>query len=356
MRYIKYLTHTLYCMDLKRVIDPVLWIAGILVSLCFIVTDLTNDMRIYLGVEHIAANYYPFPEGIDLAWEIKPIFNRVINFVLYKIATLFVPFEDHFLFGVAVKLLVLGMIIFVAWYFSRWVRGMFYHDIDSKYIFATVFFSFTTVGNFCIGQAEYFAVLFTVFAIALLLSDFFPANFLGGVIMACVFLTKGVTGLLLISCVCGWFLLKRQWVDGTDFLPYMPDLKVFIAGFIAAGYGFYVMAVLFWHNMISDILISPHLARVGIAAIQNVLIWFFAQLVICPLHIPVLIIGLPFAAIFWFAWVRRQERMTRYAYLLLWLVPCLIVIIQGELFIYHYLAFVPSAIVTMVMVEREVVA
>lgn len=348
MRYIKYLTHALYYMDFKRVINPVLWIAGILVSLCFIVTDLTNDMRIYLGVEHIAANYYPFPEGIDLAWEIKPIFNRVINFVLYKIATLFVPFEDHFLFGVALRLLMLGMIVFIAWYFSSRVK--------QEYSFALVFFSFTALGNFCIGQAEYFAVLFTVFAIALLLSDFLPFNFLAGVIVACMFLTKGITGLLIIPCICAWFLLKQHWLFDCNFIPYVPELKLFIAGFIAAGYGFYVMAVLFWHNMISDILISPHLARVGIAAIQNVLVWFFAQMVICPLHIPILIVGLPFAAIFWFAWVRRQERMTRYAYLLLWLVPCLIVIIQGELFIYHYLAFVPSAIVTMVMVEREVVA
>ena len=85
-------------MDFRKYSDWFLAVAGIIVSYCFCIIPLTNDARIYLGVEHIAANYYPFPQGIDLAWEIKPIFNRVINFVLYKIATLFVPFEDHFLF------------------------------------------------------------------------------------------------------------------------------------------------------------------------------------------------------------------------------------------------------------------
>lgn len=332
-------------MELKRVFDILLWVLAPLVSLCYLVTDLTNDARIYLGVEHIAANYYPFPAGIDLAWEIKPIFNRVINFVLYKVATVFVSFEDHFLFGVAVKAIVLLMVVLVAWYFARQVR--------IPYAFSLVFFSFTAIANFCVMQAEYFAALFSVLAIGMLLDRHLWVNFLAGCVMTCVFLTKGVTGLLIVPVICGWYLLDGEITDYLDGMLMIDELKMFIAGFLTAGYGFVVMGILYWHNMVSDILISPHLARVGSTPLVNVVVWFIAQGIVAPLYIPVLLAGFIIGGIFYFAFVQNCDGLTRGAYLLLWIVPCFIVLVQGELFLYHYLAFVPSAVVTLVFLERE---
>jgi hypothetical protein len=338
-------------MEWKQLIDPFLRVMAVIIGSVFLVIPLTNDARIYLGVEHIAASYYAFPQGIDLAWEIKPIANRLTNFILYKIATFFIPFDDHFLFGIAVKAVALISIIFVAWYFAREIRG--------KYTFFLVFFSFTAIANFCILQAEYWAALCSLLAIAMLVSDSRSAWFGSGALLIWIFLLKGITGLMAIPILCGAYLLLGWYeeyldpLDGTVIYDGIIGRSGFlVAGCCSAVVVFLTGSFLWWPHIISDMFLSPHLARVGMVGPVNIVVWFFAQLVMSPLYIPVIFIGVVFGAIFFFAWVRRQECFTRLSFGLVWIVPALIVMIQGEMFLYHYLVFVPASIVAIVMCER----
>lgn len=339
-------------MEWKQLINPILWVMAPIVALVYLILPLTNDARIYLGVEHIAASYYPFPQGIDLAWEIKPIANRLTNYFLYKAATLFVPFEDHFLFGVAVKLLVLAVIVTIAYYFSR--------KVAVPYGFFLIFYTFTTMANFCVLQAEYWAALWAVLAIAMLQGRAREAFFCAGALVVWIFLLKGITGLLLVPILCGayllfiyndpertvFFIMNCRWN-----MALLKRLDLFIAGFVSAAAVFVCLWLTVWPHMLSDMLLSPQLARVGMVGPVNLIVWFVAQLILSPLYIPVLLIGIVFGAIFFFAWVRHQDTDIRVAYELMWLVPAVIVIAQGEMFLYHYLAFVPSAVVTIVLCE-----
>lgn len=339
-------------MDWKKVINPFLWVMTPIVAFCYAITPLTNDARIYFGVEHIAASYYPFPAGIDLAWEIKPVANRLTNFILYKIATLFVPFDNHFLFGVAVKLIALVAIICVAAYFARVVAV--------PYAFLLVFYTFAAIANFCTMQAEYWAALWSLAAVAMLVSGSRAAWYGSGALMVWVFLLKGITGLLVIPVMCGAFLLLSKH-DDLDLVQMIIDLErdleritLFIFGFVSAAALFLLLSLIWWPHVMADMLLSPHLARVGMVGALNIIVWFIAQLVMSPLYIPVLLIGIVFGAIFFFAVVRYQDPDFRIAYELMWLVPAAIVMVQGEMFLYHYLAFVPAAVVTVLLCEREV--
>ena len=339
-------------MEWKQLINPILWVMAPIVALAYLIIPLTNDARIYLGVEHIAASYYPFPQGIDLAWEIKPIANRLTNYILYKIATLFVPFEDHYLFGIAVKVLILIVIITIAYYFSR--------RVPVPYAFFLIFYTFTTMANFCVLQAEYWAALCAVLAIAMLQSHMKEVLFAAGALAVWIFLLKGITGLLVIPILCGAYLLFIYLdphvtvftiLAGRWNMALLKRIDLLIAGFVSAAAIFVCLWLTIWPNMVSDMLLSPQLARVGQVGPVNLIVWFFAQLVLSPLYIPVLLIGIAFGAIFFFAWVRHQDTDIRVAYELMWIVPAVIVIAQGEMFLYHYLAFVPAAVVTVVMCE-----
>src|SRR5512138_3922360 len=107
-------------MDYKRLFYFILFP---LISLSYILVPITNDGRIYIAVEYIADTFYQFPYGFDLAWEIKPMANRLMAWVLYKLATMVVPFTDMVAFGVAVKFFALCFVVAGLWYFSRAVGG-----------------------------------------------------------------------------------------------------------------------------------------------------------------------------------------------------------------------------------------
>ena len=316
-------------------LDIILLFFAPLISLCYLLTPLNNDIRIFFGVSHLAANYFPFPQGIDLAWELKPIGNRLINFILYKIATSFIPFFDRFAFTAIVKFLSLLVIIFVAWYFSR--------KVMIRYSFFLVFYSMTTLAIVCMMQAEFWAALIAILAIALILSDSYLANVIAGGLLVFLPLIKGITGLMIISVVCGAYLLDPR-----------VRIKVFkvLLGMVISCMIVIDAALTIWPNMMSDTLMSPVLAQVGMRSLFEHVAYFLMYFYLSPICIPVLFIGFIFGAILFFARIKREPLKTRLAYELMWIAPVIIVFVTGEMFLYHYLVFVPPAIVSIILCER----
>ena len=295
------------------------WLLAILagiVSIDFITTPLTNDARIYLGVEHIASRFYPFPQGIDLAWEIKPIGNRIINYVLYNAASFFSDFGDKYEFGEVVKGIALVCVILAAVYFAATVRG--------EYTFWYVFFGFTAVANFCILQAEWWSCLLTIAIIGMLVAGSKYHYFAAGLLLVFLVLIKGISGLLLVPIVCMVVLVAKP----------QQNALVNVLGGVTVGIALGGLAWLaVWKNMVSDILLSPHLAKVGSYGAVDSVVCFFMQLAVSPIYIPILLAGGIAGAVYWLWFIKKGEHV---AVALMWLVPAGMVFIHSEFFFYHY--------------------
>ena len=310
--------------------DYVLVVVSAIVSLDFIKTPLTNDARIYIGVEHLAAQYYPFPQNIDICWEIKPIGNRLINYIIYKLASVFAPFEDHAMFGVAVKFIALIAVLLIAAYFA--------HTLQNRPAFWITLLAFLTCANFCILQAEWWACLLAILAVALIASGKTWQQIAAGFLLVFILLIKGISGLLFIPIVCMVYLLAK---------PQQKAIVNVLAGCLSGFALFCITAVTIWKNMIPDIFLAPQLAKVGIYTPIESVMYFVMQLVVSPIYIPVLLPGF-FAAVLYWVLVKHTPA-EKVAFALMWLVPAVMVLISSEFFLYHYFWLVLPAIATLIL-------
>ena len=303
------------------------------ISISYCLTPLTDDATIFIGVERIADLYYPFPIGIDLAWEIKPMGNRIINWVLYKFGDAVVGFSSHW-FPLAVKLFALAAVITVSYYLSTKLNGW--------YVFPLVFIALTCISPRSILQAEYWTVLLALVCIGLLLDNQWYSPIIVGILFVGIGLLKGITGLMLVSVLCGIYLLKDVKLSerfGGMYVGIMLGISTFSLLFLTI-----------WQHMIPDMLMSSHIARVGFFSFSYVLssfvIWTAYYLPSTPLAFLAL-----FVALFVLMQLRGWDAPT---FVLMWVAPFAMVLIQGEFMIYHYYPTTVPAVVTLVMWERGI--
>lgn len=299
------------------------------ISYCL--TPLTHDAQTFIGVERIADIYYPMPQGLDLAWEIKPIMNRFANWVLYKWGALTVGFDSMW-FPVAVKALSLALVLVVCWYFSR--------KVSHWYTFPLVFTALTCIAPINILQAEYWAVLLSLVCIGLLVDDCWYHPIIAGFLFVVIGMFKGVTVLMVIPVLCAVYLLEH--VDLTERFG-----GLYLG--VMAGIGmFSVLSLTIWTHMVPDMLMSAQVAHVGFFSwwyvLTSALIWTAYYLPSTPLALFALLPAL-------FLLLRLRWRDAT-AFAAMWLAPFAMVLIQGEFMIYHYFPMTIPAIVTLVVWER----
>jgi hypothetical protein len=240
---------------------------------------------------------------------------------------------------------MLAVVIAVCWYFAR--------QIKNPYAFPLTFCCMVCLANFCIGQAEYWAVLFSLLAIGLMVqgfeSELFPyiAYWIAGMLFVVIALFKGVTGLLLIPIICGAILLQKDY-GWEKFWQYF----LFLAGgFVFACIGFLSLCLTIWPNAIPDMLMSAEVARVGSypgwVYLLSEVGYFYSMIV----YMPILIFVIFFAMLYFLKIVHRN---TRDAFLFagMWIVPFVIVFLQGEFFVYQYLVLMIPAIVTVFLWDQ----
>lgn len=313
-----------------------------IVALSYILTPLTNDLRIYLGVANIATHYFPFPQSIDLAWEIKPVMNRLINYIFYNVASSFVDMSNLFWFGIAIKILGLIVVVLVSWYFAK--------QINIPYTFATTFLTLTTLSNFFIMQAEYWMLIFSILCLSLMLTKSPYKIFIAGCLIPIITLFKGISGLMLIPIVCAAFLIEDAHI--TSIRGYLWDNRYFIAGMAFSGFVFLILQLTIWPHIVSDALMSPYLSNAGKLSAWLSFLRFILNFILLPMYLPIMTVGFAFCA-FFVARIRYlNDRWVSLAYILLWVTPVIILIPQGEYFVYHYTGFAFSALVTLAMSER----
>jgi hypothetical protein len=323
-------------MNLKKVFDALLYFIILpFTAISFVLTPLTNDTRIFLGAEAIADTYYKLPYGWDAAYEVKPIGNRILNWVLYKVANAFVPFtsNDYTHFGWAVKITALIILVLCCWYISR--------KIKFPYALPFLFMAFACQGNFGILMSEWFAVLFSLVAVALCFEENRNWQYVAGALCLCVALLKSITVMMAIPVICAVLLL-----GGTI------DWKKTIAGYITAGLAFFVACLTIWPYSISDMLMSRLIAHVGMYDYHTLIQWFWLTQARSNLpevlwrYIPAIDVGIIFCVLLALYYRKKSDWKQTALLALLWVVPCAIVFIQSEFIVYHYIVILFAAIVT----------
>jgi hypothetical protein len=305
------------------------------VTLSFILIPMTNDMRIFQGVARVTDYFGAFPFSLDRAWEIKPLGNRLMEYLIYKLVTLITPFGSP-LYSPLVKLTAAIIVLLCCWYFASKFKE---HQIP---MFAVCAYAFLTVMNFLALQAEWWSALFSLVALGLLLSDKRYAYALCGVVLLFIFLLKGITGLLIIPILCAAYLLDE------DFMQKAP---IALFSFFFSGLCFFLLCLTIFPNAIPDMLMSAQLARVGQhpypVLINSMFEKFFTLAAYLPAFLFAVVIGF-----YQYATV-RLPKMKYLALTLLWLFPLAIVFAMGEFFLYHYAVLIFPAIVSIAFYVRN---
>ena len=298
-----------------------------LTGISFVLTPLTNDVRIFIGVEYIADKFYQIPYGFDLAWEIKPIGNRIVNWIMYKLASPFASINNPFWFGVSVKVFALIAVIVVSLYFADAVK--------SQYAFELAVISMTAIGNISVLQAEWWAVLLALVCVGLLLND---RPILVGLLFVGIFLLKGITILMIIPILCAAFILKDKK---------LPEQfgGMYLGAMIGIGM-FSILSIVFWKHTISDMLMSAPVAYIGFVPVTTLIKFAAGGIPFSVAQMPVVAAGI-IAAICCIIYRRNIIAM-----FFLWILPLITIVLQPELMIYHYFLLTIPAIATILAVEE----
>lgn len=305
-----------------------------IVAIGSILSPLTNDVRIFYGVEYLCWKYIPdFPSNINAFWEIKPIMNHISNYFLVVVTNFFIPFSNHFAQEILIKTITVGIAIVACWLFSRNVLRI-------KYGFLLSFFGTMCVLNVNSLQAEWWSLLFVMVAAALLVEENKLWHYLSGVLLMLAFLTKGTTISLVVSGICALIVLNHK-----------VDWARMITGFIAAGAFFIISNFVIWPTLVSDILLAPQLSHVfeySMTAQVGVIV--IAVIIASSVYIPVAGIGGTYGLV----WMKNHLKDPRiYAFITMWGIVFAVTWLQSESFAYQFFPLVLPAIVSLVLYEKE---
>ena len=328
-------------MDLTQIFQKILWWIVLPFScISFCITPLTNDTRIFIGAAAIADRFYPLPYGWDAAYEVKPIGNRILNWIFYKVADSVIPFisNNYFWFGVIIKICALVILIGCCWYVSRRICK------DNVYTFPLLILAFVCQANFGIMMAEWFAVLFSLVTTALLLEENKNWSILAGVLIVGIALLKGITSLMVIPVICAIYLLGRsvKW-------------RCAATGFIISSATFLILCATFWPYQLLDIFLSGKVAHVGHFTFTTLLSYFWITQTSMSLpvflitYIPIVACGFPILLIVSTIYLSRNDYARLALLAIMWLIPAMIVIIQSEFIGYHYLVLAFPAVITILL-------
>jgi hypothetical protein len=306
------------------------------VSFCFITAKFTNDVAIFMGVENIADKFYPFPQGIDLAWEAKPIGNRIINYIVLNIAELFSPFSDAVNFAIAAKVIALVFLIIVTAYVAYVLGG--------RYTFWILFFTFTTCCNFCVMQAEWWAVLLSLAALACLMHDNPHAPYIAGFLFIFIGMIKGITAFLFIPVVCGVYLLGK---------PQQNAIVKVLCGALVATVVVCIAQLTIWPNALPDLLLAPAITGVGRLGLYDQTLIFVGQSITALIYIPALIVGFGSSAILLYSGYFKEWKSLTF-FVVMWLSVMALVLVHSEFFAYHFFIYVIPSVITVLLGLRRI--
>lgn len=303
------------------------------VSISFVSIPFNYDVRIFQGAARLTDYFGSFPSNIDGAWEIKPIGNRLIHYGLYKIASGFALVSTPE-YEMLAKAICLAAVIVICWYFSS--------KFKQPYLFLVSCLAFLVIGSQVALQPEWFAVLLSLLAIALLRGN--PRlQYIAGFVIACIFLLKGIT-LLLVIPIVGMTLLYCE-------KPVARILKAGVSSFLSVGV---VIASGLFPHLVPDMLMSGRLAHIGYFSILEMATNLIVGSVSCysVIYIPIIFAGLVCIPLLY---VFEKPALKDWIVLLAsWITCVFIVFIQSECFFaYQYFVLALPALFTVCMLKSK---
>lgn len=296
--------------------------------LYYLTIPLTDDVRVFLSAAMNADTF-----GVDAAWEVKTIGNKILYYGLWKLFG-WTPEESFIL---VMKLFVGIAVIGICWYFSQKMK-----DNNPWLVFCIASVSVFLIHPFCIFQCEWFAVIGAMLALALLLDKkYIPA----GVILACIGFLKLSTFVFIIPVICAWILIagkQSKW-----------DVIRVIETFCFSIVAILVLCLLFFPHAIPDMFLSIDLVHANQIRQADFITTLASSILSTPVGIiPALatvVVSLVLAAMI-------QKRHGGYLLgIIMWGSCFASALAAQEFFGYHYAVLVFTAIVTLLLIQEEVV-
>jgi len=306
------------------------------VSIIFMIHPLNGDIRTYQGVARLADYFGSFPTNIDLAYESKPIANRMLNYFLYKISSIFTTFGTPE-YEMLIKFISILCVIIICYYFST--------KFENKYIFLLSVLAFLTPTNTLTLIPDWWAPLIALFALTLFLTNKPSNHYLSGIMITIMFLLKGPTIILVIPIACALYLLKdNDWLNCLKRGAISSSL--FLIFILLCGY---------FKNIIPDMILSTYYVHQIYYDFQTTLILLIQNLIPLYFCMPIFIAGLIGACILYLKLTKNKEINKILMLILMWISSLLYIFIQNEFYLTHYLILLVPSIISLILLSNKLI-
>lgn len=333
---------------LKQIPEHIYFLLLIVITLpaviwSYVLIVFNDDIHIFFGVAKIVDYFGSFPANVDAAWETRPIGNRLIFYGLYK---LFEPFSSsELLFQVTTKLTVALFALSVCAFFAYTIHKRSSRRYEGYFVFLITALSLFTVHTMCIMQTEFFAVILSLLAIAMMMYDNHYVNLLSGVVLVYIFLLKGITIVMIPVIFAAMWLLtpeEERWrfysaavgsiIAAVLIIPVLVvGLKYFVYDFI----NMFPVQQANETNFVSQ--------TVSIIAHSLGVIWF----------IPIIAIGVITGIFVFYDYLKNKDYAYALVFLGMWLPLIVVEYVQVGFWVYHYLGFIIPAIVSIYLFVKK---
>lgn len=180
----------------------------------FVVSPVNFDTKIYLEAAQRADTLGTFPTNIVQAWEHKYLLNRLLFYILYKLASIFSSPNNIILFEIIIKALYGLLSYTIVKTFSKNTTDFFKkYNIDEPTVFFILYLVIMASGIYLSLQTEMTALLLLLLSIIFVLKNSLLAKLFSAFIISSLFWLKGVTLLYSVIVLIVMLLAKQKKSD-----------------------------------------------------------------------------------------------------------------------------------------------
>ena len=130
--------------SIKRIIKDnkkqILFIVYIIIFAIYLIKPICFDVKLYIEAAYRADSLGGFPNNIVEAWEHKYLLNRLLYYIMFVIASLFVVPTNVVLFEFAIKVIYGIIALGVIYYFSKSTKTFFEkYNISERLVFGILY-------------------------------------------------------------------------------------------------------------------------------------------------------------------------------------------------------------------------
>lgn len=349
-----------------------------------------TDVLVTMAAAFQADFYGNFPQNVYHSWSLRGIGDKYTNYIVYKIAALFVSPTDYKTFTIAAKIVYHSFFLGISALFFRLLQQKLaqirWHWIDAYLVFL---FAILTLYKINIMQAEETAIFFTLGMVSFTLSENKWLNYFSGIFLFLLLACKAVTiayaaypallilyfyhqmkpqfrrfvisnsAALVLSGIFYFFVIPQEVADITNATKFQDSFGISfnnviiligdlitsarIIPVITVGYGTLVLLLL-------------HFLKKRQQPVKKIWVFllslfpFVAYFILGVVHIYILFASFVFVGLLFFDY--RHWRQLAFL-LLLAAIPSAVVLVQARFWGYHYMAFVPFALIVIYLAHYQ---